>query len=99
VGIVRASKPGPSTMSDGDREKVAKVYEKLASTADAFSPATCVVMVIDPDNAHVQVSVPGTEDPRQIYEAGQKALFALSKYLELFEPGLAADARRKAQQS
>jgi hypothetical protein len=60
-----------------------------------------VIVVLDSAavEAHVQVEVPNTEDPEILFEAGQKAVYSLSLFLEQLRPAVEAAARRKAQSS
>ena len=78
----------------------AALYARLAAIGQSFSPARTAIIVMEPGNAHVQVEVPGTTDPAEIYLAGQKALFALATFLERYEAEAAQSAgHRKAQSS
>ncbi len=65
-------------------------------TEDVQSPA--VLILIDGENveSHVQISDPTTEDLAQLKLVGQKALYALSLYLNQID-GLIAAAAQDAQ--
>lgn len=75
------------------------VYGLMTEASARFAPACCTVIVLERGEAHVQVDLPDTDDPALIYEAGQKAMYALASFLERYRPLVEAAEERKAQQS
>jgi hypothetical protein len=62
------------------------IFDRLEEVCKTFAPSPCVVVVFEGEQAHVNVEVPDTDDPQQIYDAGQKALFTLAAFLERYRP-------------
>jgi hypothetical protein len=75
------------------------IYLLMAEAAAPFVPACCTVIVLEQGEAHVQVNLPDSDDPQLVYEAGQKAMYALASFLERYRPLVESTAERKAQQS
>ena len=82
-----------------DETHRSEVYALMTEASARFSPACCTVIVLEQGEAHVQVDLPDTDDPQLVYEAGQKAMYALASFLERYRPLVEATANEKAQQS
>lgn len=81
-------------------ERRSHAYAAMARlTADVKVPA--VLILIDPGQleSHVQISDPSTEELRDLKITGQKALNALSLYLEQIDVLIEADQGAQTAQS
>jgi len=72
------------------------IYTKMKVASETFAPGRVVLIVMLEGEAHVQIEAPGAEELEQVYETGQKALYALASFLERYRPEL---ERKKAQQA
>jgi hypothetical protein len=75
------------------------IYGLMKEASARFAPACCTVIVLERGEAHVQVDLPDSDDPTLVYEAGQRAMYALASFLERYRPLVEATAHEKAQQS
>lgn len=76
-----------------------QAYAKLAELVRGVDQPT-VVIVLDGEQAHIEIRVPGTEELEQMKQLGQKAYWALTLYLEEIDRMLrAAEAEKTADAS
>lgn len=69
-----------------EAERLAALWLELQRASKAIDPLPNVIVVVDGESAHVQISDGGADDPAALYEIGQRAMFTLATYLERIRP-------------